>query len=103
MTIDKNFAVRLVGKNGGFVDIHEKTDNNKKLEHIAASQVLADKGHQVQLMPEIDKHDAINRRLFFPELRKDNYKNPDARFNGVLGDFKVPDGNPVTIKSFKMP
>lgn len=86
---DPMFSQRLPGKNGGYVDIHGKADFNKRSEHIEAAQILADKGHQIKLMPEIYKDDVTDRKLFFPELK--NNSNPDARFNGLLADFKVPD------------
>lgn len=49
--------IRLNGKLGGYVEIHIKTDQNKKREHILAAQVLADKGYKVELLPEIDFKD----------------------------------------------
>ena len=99
MRVDPLFAQRLPGKKGGYVDIHVATDKNKKQEHLDAALVLADKGNQVKLMPEIHIKDTSNRRLFFPELAQTSGSNPDARFNGILGDFKIPDSNPVTGKA----
>jgi SPP1 gp7 family putative phage head morphogenesis protein len=88
------FDTRIEGKKGGYVGIHNLTDNNKRKEHIAASKVLADKGNKIKLMPEINAKDVANRKLYFPELK--THSNPDARFNGVLGDFKIPDSKIVT-------
>lgn len=53
MVNDLDFEIRLIGKNGDYVDIHAKSDANKRQEHIEAAQILADKGHCVLLMPEI--------------------------------------------------
>lgn|GEM_PF-4185947 len=91
--LNPNYSTKLQGKNGGCVEIHDACDKNKLAEHLAAAQVLADKGHLVQLLPEVHRNDAANRRLFFPELN--NASNPDLRLNNKLGDFKIPDSNPV--------
>ena|ERR1700710_467407 len=88
MIIDTNFEIKLLGKRGGYVEIHAKSDSNKRLQHIEAAKILADKGHQIQLMPEAHFRDLAERIFFFPELK--NTKNPDIRLNGVLGDFKIP-------------
>lgn len=94
MVIDPNFSAKLQGKKGGYVHIHAKADANKKQQHVEAAQVLADKGNQIKLMPEIHIKDVANRKLFFPELIGNS--NPDARFNGILGDFKIPDSKTIT-------
>jgi SPP1 gp7 family putative phage head morphogenesis protein len=93
------FKTRIEGKKGGYVDIHELADKNKLKEHIEASKVLADKGNKIELLPEINAKDVANRKLYFPELK--NNKNPDARFNGILGDFKIPDNKLVTKLTIK--
>jgi hypothetical protein len=91
----------LIGKTGGYVNIYAKADSNKKEQHILAAQVLADKGHKVELLPEIDYKDIAERLLYFPEFELDNRSNPDIRLNGILGDFKIPDSNPVGVSQIK--
>ena len=96
MVIDPNYKTRIQGKKGGYVDIHEKTDANKMKQHIEASKILADKGNQVKLLPEINAKDTVSREMFYPGLT--TKKCPDASFNGVLGDYKIPDSEIITYK-----
>ena len=89
----------LPGRRGGFVRIYSNSDLNKRIEHYKVALILANKGYRVVLMPEIHVNDIKNRQLFYPELT--NSSNPDARFNGVLGEFKIPDGKPVSMKAIQ--
>ena len=43
MVNDLNFEIGLKGKNGGYVDIHAKSDTYKRQQHIEAAPILADK------------------------------------------------------------
>lgn len=75
----------------GRLRVHALGDKNKSAQHIRAGKILAEKGHQLDLTPEIIKYDKQARRVFYPELADDNYSNPDGRFDKVLADLKIPD------------
>lgn len=87
------------GKNGE-MKIHERADKNRYQEHIALSETLSRKNHKIDLMPEISSNNIQARRLFYPELSPENKKNPDARFDGELADFKLPEtGSKTAIQN----
>lgn len=62
---------------------------------------MADKGHNVELLPEINSRDIPERAFYFPEFDINNKSNPDIRLNGILDDFKIPESNPVGISHIK--
>ena len=83
------------GFDKGLLRTHDLTDANKKNQHIELGTVLAQKGHRVDLLPEIHSNDKDARKLYFPELATNNFSNPDTRINGILADFKIPDAETI--------
>ncbi len=87
--VDPDFVESYQLGKSGRLRVHELTDINKRQQHIRLGKSLAAKNYKVDLMPEIDKANKEARQLFFPELKTNS--NPDARINGALVDFKIPD------------
>lgn len=79
-----------VGANGGYLDIHTLADNKPEYKDIGT--LLANLGHKVRLIPDIDPKKVELRKLLMPDGVKIN-KNPDATIGGRIFEFKSLDSN----------
>lgn len=69
-------------------------DDHNLIYQISAE--LASKGNFIDIMPKIHQNEIDWRRIIYPDGIFN--KNPDIRFNGILGDIKQP-GVPLKRKS----
>lgn len=79
-----------IGSDKGYLDIHtfaDQTPTNKTI-----GERLADTGHKVRLLPDIQPTEKELRKLLLPDGIKPN-KNPDAMIGGRIFEFKTLESN----------
>jgi hypothetical protein len=74
---------------GGWVDLHPLHGVDELPENLEVSQILADNGFKIELLPCLPANELGLRTIFLPDVFGN--KNPDVRINGiVIGDIKSP-------------
>jgi hypothetical protein len=82
----------------GWVNLHPLHGKDELSVNLEACKVLADEGHQIELLPSIPAADVELRLKFLQDVFGN--KNPDVRINGqLIGDIKTPDMKSFVKKS----
>lgn len=79
-----------IGVDKGYLDIHTLTDQTATNRIIGKN--LANTGHKVRLLPDIQPSEKELRELLLPDGIKPN-KNPDAMIGSQIFEFKTLDNN----------
>ncbi|MBP7557247.1 MAG: hypothetical protein KA821_13315 [Chitinophagaceae bacterium] len=79
---------------GSEVGLHPLHGNAELSENILAASILADQGHDIQLLPTFPEAESKARQAWLPDVA--HRKNPDIRIdNRIIGDIKTP--NPEVL------
>ncbi|NCT74270.1 MAG: hypothetical protein BGO54_12585 [Sphingobacteriales bacterium 46-32] len=79
---------------GSEVELHPLHGNAELSENILAASILADHGHDIQLLPTFPEAEGKARQTWLPDVA--HRKNPDIRIdNRIIGDIKTP--NPEVL------
>lgn len=69
-------------------------------KNVNAARFLADNNHDVELLPVLDKNDNKTRQIIFGEGFIKG-RNPDAKVDGKLFEFKVMEAKEITYKNLQ--
>jgi SPP1 gp7 family putative phage head morphogenesis protein len=91
---ERRFETMYESRSGGKVYQHaevktKERDNNPYNRHLTMSKELADQGHTIHLLPELDENLTEKRKALLPGVKGNH--NPDLLFNGKYADYKLPE------------
>lgn len=85
-------------ESGGVVDLHPLHGARELYSNLQASQIIADHGYNVELLPELTEIQVEARKFWISDVAY--RKNPDIRINGIfIGEIKTPNPNIPVKKS----